>query len=282
MKDAAGIILVGGSSERYGRPKALEKIEGKTFLERVFKELSELTSSILISYSERTPREAVELAVQLGGNLVKDQELPCSGPPRGLSSIMSLDPIYTSYWIVAVDYPYIKADTLSRLAEIADKTGVEALSPLLPGGYPAVTVGYVKGNALQAIRDSCITRRHLTRTTDLYRGAGISMYPEWSYFTDSYKEFLNVNDPGMHNIRVSPPIQEQLILGQGNFFSKALSYIKGKKYLTARVMYIVESEQYKSLGLTLFSIHARKDAHRVAELEKLVLMANENQMENRI
>jgi len=268
MDDVAGIILVGGASKRYGKPKALEEIDGKTFLERIYKELSELTSAIFISYSGKTPEKVIELAINLGGKLIKDNNLPCTGPPRGLSSIASSSMNRSNYyWITAVDYPYIKADTLGKMAETAEKTGVEALTPLLPGGYIAVTLGYVKYSALQKLRESCSIRKHLTRTTDIYRGAKTSLYPDWSYFSTEFTEFLNVNTPNQQKQHVPIPSRQTSILSNGDLFSKSLFYIEKGKYREAGILYLSESEQYYSLGLTLLSIHARKDAQRIMGLE---------------
>ncbi|MCE4606518.1 MAG: NTP transferase domain-containing protein [Desulfurococcales archaeon] len=267
MDDAAGIILVGGASKRYGKPKALEIINGKTFLERVFKELSQLTNSVFVSYSEKTPEEALDLAVQLGGKPVKDKDLPCNGPPRGLSSITTdIVHKYRYFWIVAVDYPYIKADTLGKIAEMAEETSVEALSPLLQEGYPAVTLGYVRNSVLQTLKESCILRKHLTRTTDMYRGAKNTIYPDWSHFSSTYIEFLNMNTTDSNQTRISTPSRTKIILSKGDLFLESLTQIRNKNYYQASILYLMESEQYESLELFLLSIHARKDAQRVIEI----------------
>jgi molybdopterin-guanine dinucleotide biosynthesis protein A len=264
MDDIAGIILVGGTSKRYGKPKALERINKMTFLEIVFRELSELTNDIIVSYSDKTPKKVIDLAVQLGGNLVKDKDLPCNGPPKGLSSIAATESLkHKSYWIVAVDYPYIKADILEKIAEISDKTGVDAVSPLLPGGYPAVTIGYVKHRALETLLNSCRNRKQLTRTTDLYRGAEYSLYPGWSLLSDSYKPFINVNNPEVLTKNQHAPREHGIILSDGKLFLRALNYLGENELVYAAYTYMAESEQYEALGITLFSLHARKDANRI-------------------
>jgi molybdopterin-guanine dinucleotide biosynthesis protein A len=274
MDDNAGIILVGGLSKRYGKPKALEKIDGKTFFEIVFHELSLLTDEILVSYSDKTPKEVLELADRLGGTIVKDRDLPCYGPPRGLSSIAANESLrHESYWIVAVDYPYINASILGKLAEISRETGVDAVSPLLPGGYPAVTIGYIKYSSLEALLKSCINRRDLTRTTDLYRGSRYSMYIGWSILSDSFKPFVNVNNPEMLSGIPIAPMEHKIVVSDGKLFLRALDYIIRHELVNAAYTYMAESEQYEALGLTLLSIHARKDTSRLlSEIRKITFL----------
>ncbi|MEB3755573.1 MAG: NTP transferase domain-containing protein [Desulfurococcales archaeon] len=268
MNDVAGIILVGGASKRYGKPKALEEIDGKTFLERIFKELSEFTNKIFISYSKKTPRKVMELAIRLGGDLIEDKNLPCTGPPRGVSSI-SLYSINTHkyYFIVAVDYPYIKADTLGKMAEFLEKMGVAALTPLLPDGYLAVTLGYIRGETIKAMRQSCYLRKHLTRMTDIYRGAESAVYLDWLYLSKNIKEFFNINTPIFQAYHPPQFIQKRIILSQGHLFLESLDYIKHGEYRKASILYLQESEHYEILGLPLLTVHAKRDAQKVIELD---------------
>ncbi len=255
----AGIILVGGESKRYGRPKALVEINGKTFLELVFDALSKLTDRIYVSYTSKTPVKALELAERLGGRLVGDKDLPCTGPPRGLSSI-SLETKSDWYWIVAVDYPFITSHVLRRLLGIAKKTKVSAVTPLLEKGYPAVTLGFINREALMSLYNTCRIKKVLTRTTDLYRGAKQSIYVGWSILSPVYTPFKNVNNEELlMDTTVREQIYDVAVGKNGTYLNAIQSIVKGERMLAA-VYFMIESEEYRSLGLDLMSRHAWRDA----------------------
>ncbi|MEB3798744.1 MAG: NTP transferase domain-containing protein [Desulfurococcales archaeon] len=255
----AGIILVGGESKRYGRPKALVEVNGKTFLELVFNELLELTDRIYVSYTSKTPDKALELAESLGGRLVGDKDLPCTGPPRGLSSI-SLETGSDWFWVVAVDYPFIKSSVLRKLSDIALTTKADAVTPLLEKGYPAVTLGFVSKDALKALYNSCKAKAALTRTTDLYRGARYSIYVGWTILSASSKPFANVNtaDQLLNNAEREPVLD--LVISNNKTYRKAIDSLVNREPGLASLYFAQESEEYGMLGLNLLSIHAWRDA----------------------
>ena len=259
----AGIILVGGESKRYGRPKALVRTRGKTFLELVFNELSKLTDHIYVSYSSKTPVEALELAESLGGKLVRDRDLPCSGPPKGLASI-SIEADDDWYWIVAVDYPFIESRILRKLSELALKVKVEAITPLLERGYPAVTLGFVSRSALENLYGSCKVKGALTRTTDLYRGARHTLYIGWTMLSFSYAPFANVNTPDQLSGEIGKEQVLEAVLGGNKTYLKAIKALVEGKTSIASLYFAHESEEYSMLGLNLLSLHAWKDAVKLS------------------
>ncbi|MEB3787063.1 MAG: NTP transferase domain-containing protein [Desulfurococcales archaeon] len=263
----AGIILVGGESKRYGRPKALVEINGKTFLELVFDALSELTNRIYVSYTFKTPVKALELTERLGGRLVEDKDLPCNGPPRGLSSILP-ETESDWYWIVAVDYPFIESSILRKLSDIALTTKADAITPLLEKGYPAVTLGFVNKDALKALYNSCKAKAILTRTTDLYRGARHSIYVGWTILSASSKPFANVNtaDQLLNNVEREPVLD--LIIGNNKTYLKAINSLVNGEQNLASVYFAQESEEYRMLGLNLLSTHAWRDAVKLGMSRK--------------
>jgi len=262
-RNYAGIILVGGESKRYGRPKALVEINGKTFLELVFDELSELTDRIYVSYTSKTPVKALELAETLGAVLVRDKNLPCSGPPRGLSSI-SLETVSEWYWIVAVDYPFVKSSILRKLSDIALTTKADAVTPILEKGYPAVTLGFVSKAALKTLYNSCKAKADLTRTTDLYRGARHSIYVGWTVLSASSKPFANVNtsDQLLNSVEKEPVLD--LVIGSNKTYLRAINSLVKQKPGLASLYFAQESEEYGMLGLNLLSVHAWKDAVKIS------------------
>lgn len=256
----AGILLLGGASKRYGRPKALEKLGDRTFLEIVFKTLSLVSDEVFVSYSDKTPLEAVELAKRLGSVLVHDRDLPCNGPPRGIASIASNSEDVDWFYIIAVDHPFTSMELLERLKDLSLKYKVNAATPLTAKDYPMVTLGFIDSETLSRFKDACMVKKEFSRVTDLYRGASRTLYVGWSMLTSNPRTMFNVNTPNPGNASV-PPLYESVI-AEGNIFSKAITCLEQGDHGCAAREFMLESDMYYSLGITLLGDHAFRDAER--------------------
>jgi len=91
MKNIGAVILAGGMSRRMGENKALLKLEGKTFLERIAGQLSGC-EELLLSVDRSEPYERCRLRI------VEDQYPDC-GPIGGLYSALKA---CRSNWLFAV------------------------------------------------------------------------------------------------------------------------------------------------------------------------------------
>lgn len=123
----SGVILAGGESRRLGRNKALERIGGRTLIERVVERVASVSAEIIVVVA--SPSQAVALPLPPEVRVVTDRYPGCGslgGIYTGLSA--SLAP-----WIllVACDMPFLNARLLRRL--IAMRRGVDAVVPCLEG-----------------------------------------------------------------------------------------------------------------------------------------------------
>ncbi len=120
----AGIILAGGRSSRMGADKALLEIEGETMLARIARVVSTVVSEVVIVGRTALPPE-------LEGTRAVTDAYGEAGPLGGIATgLVYLDTEHAL--VVACDLPYLQADLLRLLVELAP--GYDAVVPRLPHG----------------------------------------------------------------------------------------------------------------------------------------------------
>jgi len=123
----SGVILAGGSSRRLPTNKAMERIGGKTLIERVVDTLAPLTTEVLVVVARS--KQAVALPLPSSVRVVTDRY-----PGRG-----SLGGVFTGVeasaepWslVVACDMPFLSVDLLRHL--VGESADVDAVVPRLKG-----------------------------------------------------------------------------------------------------------------------------------------------------
>jgi molybdopterin-guanine dinucleotide biosynthesis protein A len=125
----SGVIMAGGTSQRLGRNKALERIGGKALIERVMDSLVPLTTEVLVVVAR--PEQAAALLLPPWVRVVSDRY-----PGRGsLGGIFSGLQASAEPWslVVACDMPFLNRELLRYL--IGETSNVDAVVPCL-GGQP--------------------------------------------------------------------------------------------------------------------------------------------------
>lgn len=107
-----GIVLAGGKSRRFGEQKALYELDGKPFYEHVYNVLKEVEriDTVVISsnaYLASTFHKKV---------IVDHTEYSDYGPLAGIYSVMK-EMESDSYFVVAVDHPYITTEAVNHLID---------------------------------------------------------------------------------------------------------------------------------------------------------------------
>ncbi len=112
--DVTGILLAGGESRRFGAPKALARLDGATFLERIAAALQPHAGTLLVSV-RRDGAGVLEAALPSGARCVEDLR-PGAGPLAGVEA--ALQGVTTPVaLVVACDYPFLRAEDAGRLLE---------------------------------------------------------------------------------------------------------------------------------------------------------------------
>jgi molybdopterin-guanine dinucleotide biosynthesis protein A len=102
-----GVVLAGGSSSRMRSDKALVEVAGRPMIEWVLEALSAVCDAVVVS------GRSGHLA---GYRCLPDARPDVHGPLAGLATALALD---EQLVLVGVDQPFVRADTLGRLAAAA-------------------------------------------------------------------------------------------------------------------------------------------------------------------
>jgi molybdopterin-guanine dinucleotide biosynthesis protein A len=108
---ATGIVLAGGSSERFGRDKLAEPVDGEPMLHRAIRALAPLCDEVLVSvpFDGPAPQTPSDVSVVL----VRDQR-PDEGPLIGLWSTLRQVRAPLAL-VVAGDMPFLERGVLELL-----------------------------------------------------------------------------------------------------------------------------------------------------------------------
>jgi molybdopterin-guanine dinucleotide biosynthesis protein A len=134
IKDVTGVILAGGKSLRYGRNKALVRIEGIPLIERVVNVMSSLFRRLILITN--TPDEYAFLKLPMHKDLIKGL-----GPIGGIfTALMTIK--NSAGFFVACDMPNLNPALIHYMVEIRD--GFDAVVPRLQEGTEALHALYGK------------------------------------------------------------------------------------------------------------------------------------------
>ena len=141
MRDVSGVILAGGKSSRYGKNKALVKINDIPLIERVIRVMrSVFQHSILIT---NTPDEYAYLKLPMHEDLIRGL-----GPLGGIFTALTVMPNDAGFF-VACDMPFLNQELIRHMVEIRDD--FDAVVPRISGKMQTLHALYSKG-CIPAIR----------------------------------------------------------------------------------------------------------------------------------
>ena len=124
---ASGVIIAGGVSQRLGKNKALERIGGRTLIERVVDILVPLTTEVLVVVAQ--PEQAAAFRLPPSVRVVSDR-YPGKGSLGGIFTGLDASAEPWSL-VVACDMPFLSRELLRYL--IGESSDVDAVVPLLGG-----------------------------------------------------------------------------------------------------------------------------------------------------
>ena len=114
--ELTGILLVGGSSSRFGSPKALARLEGETLAERAWRLLGEVCAErIAVGRSDGLPLDTLED--------------PGTGPVAAIAAGLR-NATHDVVVVVPVDMPLLTGEALRLLADACRDAAVAQAGPL--------------------------------------------------------------------------------------------------------------------------------------------------------
>jgi molybdopterin-guanine dinucleotide biosynthesis protein A len=184
FRDVTGVILAGGRSRRYGKNKALVKIDGIPLIERVVSVMQGLFQHLILITN--TPDDYSHLKLPMYEDLIKGL-----GPLGGIfTALMTITD--EAGFFVACDMPSLNRELIHHMVKIRDN--FDAVVPKIHGKMEALHALYGKG-CLPAI----------SRLVDFREYQIFRFFPEVSVryveeneirdFDPELRSFFNINRP---------------------------------------------------------------------------------------
>lgn len=185
FENVTGVILAGGKSSRFGRNKALEKIDGMTLIERVCSIFSSVFPQLLVVTN--SPDEYVFLNIPITGDIIQGLG-PIGGIYSGLCSMKT-----QAGFFVACDMPYLNRDLICYMTDISG--GYDAVVPKIDWMLEPLHALYTRkcipeiGTEIESHKRQIINCFSRFNVRYVYED-------EIRMFDPEVRSFLNINNPG--------------------------------------------------------------------------------------
>jgi len=184
IKDVSGLILAGGESSRYGKNKALVKVNGIPLIERVSRVMKSIFQEVILITN--TPDEYSFLKLPMYEDLIKGL-----GPLGGLFTGLTRMANDTGFF-VGCDMPSLNSGLIRHIVEIRDDCDV--IVPRISGMMEPLHALYSKG-CLPAIRELIDSRKY--QTVQFFSEVSVKYVDEGLIrrFDPEIRCFYNINEP---------------------------------------------------------------------------------------
>lgn len=112
IKDVTGVVLAGGRSSRYGKNKALVKVNGVPLIERALRTMGSIFEHVVMITN--TPEEYAYLKVPMFQDIIQGL-----GPLGGIYTGLKVIPDQTGFF-VACDMPFLNPNLIRHMVAIRD------------------------------------------------------------------------------------------------------------------------------------------------------------------
>ncbi|KZZ82642.1 molybdenum cofactor guanylyltransferase [Bacillus sp. SJS] len=138
----AGVVLAGGRSSRFGKPKMFELHNGKPFYEHSLDALKQNhLSPLVISTNEELVGQFKREDVRL---IVEEESSSYQGPLYAIHNVMSRmdDPDW--FFILSCDIPFVTAEFVDEMIGFANDSEADAVVPVQGGRIQPLMALYHK------------------------------------------------------------------------------------------------------------------------------------------
>lgn len=178
-------VLAGGQSKRMGQDKAFLEVGGRRVVERVLATVSPLTDDLFISTN------SAEQYAEFGLRLVADI-YPDKAALGGIYSVIHAAR-YDSVLVVACDMPFLNADLLKYLIELAPLADV--IAPIIEPPQPETLHAVYSKRCLPAIESRLLANK--LRVIGFFDDVSVRYVDraEIARFDPYFYSFVNMNTP---------------------------------------------------------------------------------------
>jgi len=177
-----GAILAGGEGRRIGYPKSRLRIEDELVIDRVLRTMKGIFEEVIIVVNDRE-----DFAGKPGVSVVEDL-LPGRGPLAAIYTALKLSG-REMIFVAAGDMPFLQADLIGRLLDIARREECDCVIPRNDVGYEPLHAVY-SASALDEFERAS-------------RGEDLSIWAAFSRLKTIYvdttpaerRSFFNINTP---------------------------------------------------------------------------------------
>lgn len=185
MNKVIGILLAGGMSRRYGRPKAFEELDGQPFFEIAYDALKSVCDEVVIvtrpQFAERFPGRL--------NVITDDPEYDGCGPLAGIYTAM-LQVKGEDYIVLPCDMPLINDKLLLKLYKLHDQDQQNQVTVADAEGKLQPLVSVWSRSALKVVKatldEEKYAIKHALNKLDV-------QYVSSKKITDSAVRFSNIN-----------------------------------------------------------------------------------------
>lgn len=187
MNNTLGVLLAGGESRRFGRPKAFANYKGKSFWEYSFKVLQNTTDKqIIISHSDLVD----EFKLKTNQIVIKDDEsVKGKGPLAGIYTAMKTEEAEW-YVFLSCDIPLITSDVVKKLLQFRN-TDTKIIVPKIEGKLHPL-IGVYHRSLFSTVNNNLIHNK--LKLISLFEQTMVHYITEHDMKVD-VRKFSNINSP---------------------------------------------------------------------------------------
>lgn len=262
-----GVILAGGSSERFGGDKYVWQLSGRPIISIVASALSGVSDTVYVSATSVARAELLAKIADVDGFVLDDLSMAFGGPLRGMLTSIHNIPA-DQFLFVPGDLPWIDAATLRRFVERCGEA--ECGSIIWGNGSISSTIQYVDRDARRWIADLVRYRGIYGRATDTLRICGKVVLVHARNIVDDPRKLSSVNfeeevrsprPPPIHG----PVVDDVRIRRRSPAFLTAIRNESAGDRGRALRAYMQEARTYVEMNVTHLALHSLIDARRCSD-----------------
>ncbi len=269
---SVAVVLAGGLSRRFGRPKPLFSPGHGTVVGWIAATLRGLGLRVYVSAPDQVFGEVLRVAAGPLTGLLVDEELPCGGPARAMATALRLGE--DTYLFVPGDMPWFSRDMASKLLQLSAQEVYSSTVPAWRNGHLETLLTVVGVEGLKALRTACTAKGAAkARPSDALRASRrIRVLPASLLLHGSLDDrpLLHINTPEDYPYP-SPRGERGPLMGPldidnteaSRTYLEALSSAASDPRRAAR-LFEEEAELLLEAGLHFLAAQAYRDAYYVA------------------